>query len=33
MGERTALDQTMFSTMESFELSGKVLLPNNDSAQ
>lgn len=28
--ERAALDQTMFPAMETFEISGKVLLPNND---
>lgn len=26
-GETAALDQTMFSTMETFEISGKVLPP------
>lgn len=28
--DRAALDQTMFPAMESFEISGKVLPPNND---
>lgn len=27
-----ALDNTMFSTMESFEINGKVLLPSDDLA-
>lgn len=31
-GGRAALDQTVLSTMEAFEISGKVLLPNNDIA-
>ena len=26
----TALDQTMLSRMETFEVNGKVLLPNNE---
>lgn len=30
--ERAAVDPTMFSAMETFEISGKVLLPNNDIA-
>ena len=30
--DRTALDQTMLSRMETFEVNGKVLLPNNDIA-
>lgn len=28
-GERAALEPTMFTAMETFEINGKVLLPNN----
>lgn len=30
--ERTTLDQTMLSTVETFEVNGKVLVPSNDIA-